>query len=71
MFSAPSSSTIKSTFPQYEDGCNGCNVEEELDSKKEASIFQHMEWNKKNEFDKTHLPAHFSRYCPMDAPADN
>ena len=27
-----------STFPQYEEGCNGCNVEEVLDSKKQASI---------------------------------
>ena len=38
MFSEPDSSTIKSTFPQYKEGCNGCKVEDILDSKEEASL---------------------------------
>ncbi len=38
MFSEPDSSTIKSTFPQYKEGWNGCKVEDILDSKKEASL---------------------------------
>jgi hypothetical protein len=47
MFSEPNSSTIKSTFPQYEEGYNGCKVEDALDSKKEASFATHgVDWMK-------------------------
>ena len=53
MFSEPNSSTIKSTFPQYKEGCNGCKVEHILDSKKEASIFN--TWSGTDEMNLTKL----------------
>jgi len=56
MFSEPDSSTIKSTFLQYEEGCNGCKVEEVLDSKKEASLCN--TWRGTDDMNN----------CPTDAP---
>ena len=53
MFSEPDSCTIKSTFPHYEEGCNGCKVEEVLDSKKEASICN--TWSGTDEMNLTKL----------------
>jgi hypothetical protein len=53
MFSEPDSSTIKSTFPWGEEGCNGFKVEEVLDSKKEVSIC--IKWSGIDEINLTKL----------------
>ena len=47
MFSEPE------TFPQYEEGCNGCKAEEVLYSKKEASICN--TWSGTDELNLTKL----------------